>query len=323
VSDVAGADADGLPLFPPLPEGRVVPPPAARSVARLVAGLRTAVVTAHSDEVAAMIVFVDHQPVDGMAVRGERRVAGADALDEIADIPVERFTVTEVTPEVARAVGSYFLPTELRGVPAGIVAPGDFVRSLARPGQRGCLLVRTRDALGMVFVAGGRLVLAYREDGPVGGFEQVEPLFARPGATLWARLGPDPGGPTADPVPEPEPVPAEAATPPESVLPPPPAMAAPAHAPPPPPSVAAVAPPPEGPAADSADAAPLDLAIAEVRGVLGAHAVRVEPVLRRAEPTVDGLRAAAESLRQRRVRLLSPATMELVADRVLAALHRL
>jgi hypothetical protein len=68
--------------------------------------------------------------------------------------------------------------------------------------------------------------------------------------------------------------------------------------------------------------APLDAALAEVREVLGTHAVRVEPILRRAEPTVEGLRAAAEALRERRVRLLSPATMDLVADRVLAALDR-
>src|SRR5262249_40596912 len=151
----------------------------------------TAVVTVLTDDVAAMVVFHDHQAVDGVAVRGDRRIVGADALDEIADAPVDRVTLTEVPPEVARVVGSYFLPTELRAVPAGFVVPEDFVRSLARPGQRGCLLVRTPETMGMVFVARGRVVLAYREDGRIGGFEQVAPLFALPGATLWARLGPD------------------------------------------------------------------------------------------------------------------------------------
>src|SRR5215831_11346605 len=114
VSQAPGLDADGLPLFPPLPGGRLQPPPGARSVARLVVGLRTAVVTVLSGDVTAMVVFVEHQPVDGVAVRGERRVVGPDALDEIADAPVDRVTVTEVTPEVARIVGTYFLPTELR-----------------------------------------------------------------------------------------------------------------------------------------------------------------------------------------------------------------
>jgi hypothetical protein len=341
VGDVLGSDADGLPLFPPLPGGRVAAPAGARSVVRLLAGLRTGVVTARTDEVAAMVVFVDHQPVDGVAVRGDRRIVGPDALDEIAHAPVERVTVTEVTPEIARVVGSYFLPTELRAVPAGFVAPDDFVRSLARPGQRGCLLVRTDDSLGVVFMAGGRVALAYRQDGQVGGFEQVAPLFARPGATLWARLGPDLTGPAAAPeaIPAPPPVAAPA---PEAPPPVPVSFAVPEPPPPPPVSVVAPVPPapmvngtaaPEvapGPApaptpdpAPVPQVAPLDAALAEVREVLGTHAARVEPILRRAEPTVEGLRAAAEALRERRVRLLSPATMDLVADRVLAALDRL
>jgi hypothetical protein len=338
VGDVLGSDADGLPLFPPLPGGRVAAPAGARSVVRLVAGLRTGVVAALTDEVAAMVVFVDHEPVDGVAVRGDRRIAGPDALDEIAHAPVEHVTVTEVTPEVARVVGSYFLPTELRAVPAGFVAPDDFVRSLARPGQRGCLLIRTDDSLGVVFMAGGRVVLAYRQDGQVGGFEQVAPLFARPGATLWARLGPDLASPVAA---------HEAVPPPPSVAAPappaPPPMPASFAAPEPPPPASVVPPQPYAPVVNGTAApevvpaptpaarpaparlpqvAPLDAALAEVRDVLGAHAVRVEPILRRAEPTVEGLRAAAEALRERRVRLLSPATMDLVADRVLAALDR-
>jgi len=313
VGDLLGSDSDGLPLFPPLPGGVAVARAGVRSVARLVAGLRTAVLTARTDEVAAMVVFVDHQPVDGVALRGDLRIVGPDALDEIADVPVERVSVTEVTPEVARVVGSYFLPTELRAVPAGVVAPEDFVRSLARPGQRGCLLVRTDDALGLVFMAGGRVVLAYRQDGHPGGFEQVAPLFGRPGATLWARLGPDLSGP----MPEPEIV---QAPPPVTQPAPPPPVAVP---PPPVPLANGFAPPEVVPAPASVPTAtPLEAVLAEVRDVLGAHAVRVEPLLRRAEPTVEGLRSAAEALRGRRVRLLSPATMGLVADRVLAALDR-
>ncbi|HSR26082.1 MAG TPA: hypothetical protein VLW53_21185, partial [Candidatus Eisenbacteria bacterium] len=106
MSEALGPDADGLPLFPPLPGGRLVEPAGARSVARLVAGLRTAVLTVRSDELAAMVVFLEHEPVDGLAVRGARRVVGADALDEIAGAAIEDVTVTEVTPELARVVGS-------------------------------------------------------------------------------------------------------------------------------------------------------------------------------------------------------------------------
>jgi hypothetical protein len=340
VSEALGVDADGLPLFPPLPGGRAVPPTSARTLARLIVGLRTAVLTVHTEDVTAMVVFADHQPVDGVAVRGDHRVVGPDALDEVADAPVESAAVTEIPPELARVVGSYFLPTELRGVPAGFVAPDDFVRSLARPGQRGCLLVQAGDTVGIVFLARGRVVLAYRQDGPAGGFEQVAPLFAQPGATLWARLGPDldtDAGvePDAQPQPEgawePAPPPAPAPPPPAPPSPAPPLRSYPS---PPEPSPVApaprvtVAPPPPAPAYPEPPppplepaAAPLDVALAEVRDVLGTHAVRVEGLFRRAEPTAAGLRAAAESLRRRRVRLLSEATMALVADRVLAALE--
>jgi hypothetical protein len=89
---------------------------------------------------------------------------------------------------------------------------------------------------------------------------------------------------------------------------------------PPPPAYVAPAPPPAPVEAVAPGVPPLEIALAEVREVLGAHSVRVEPILRRAEPTLEGMRAAAESLRERRVRLLSPATMELAADRILAAL---
>ena len=328
MNDALGVDADGLPLFPPLPGGRAAQPATARSVARLVAGLRTAVVTVHADDLAAMVVFVEHEPVDGLAVRGGEQVVGPDALDEIADARVEDVAVTEVPAELARVVGSYFLPTELRGVPAAFVAPEDFVRSLARPGQRGCLLVRAGDALGMAFMAGGRVVLAYRRDGAVGGMEQVAPLFSLPGATLWARLGPDDSLAV-----EPPPAADVRATvqPPTTTAPdwpdPPPTIAT---APPPveaaPPPVETEPPPmviEPVPAAYAEPAmAPLDVALAEARQVLGVHSVRVEGVLRRADPTTQGLRAAARSLRERRVRLLSQATMELVAERVEAALDR-
>src|SRR5207302_10929369 len=84
-----------------------------------------------------------------------------------------------------------FLSTEIRGLPANLVVAEDFVRSLARPGRRGCVIVRTPDALGLGFIAGGRVGLAYRGRGATGGLEEVTELLQAPGATLWARLGPD------------------------------------------------------------------------------------------------------------------------------------
>src|SRR5262249_47306913 len=162
-------------------------------------------------------------------------------------------------------------------VPAGFVVPEDFVRSLARPGQRGCLLVRTPETMGMVFVARGRVVLAYREDGRIGGFEQVAPLFALPGATLWARLGPDTEAPPAARAPRraaPPPAPAPSPQAPPSPPPPPqPPQASPPPQPVQPPLVMSVpAPPPPALVPNGIPAAvpaavpagpPLEIALAE------------------------------------------------------------
>ncbi len=324
-------DADGLPLLPPIPGGR----PAqtyARTLTRLVSSLRTAVLTVRTETLVAMVVYLEREPIDGLAVRGESRVVGPEALDEIEGVPLDRVTVTEVAPELARELGSYFLPSGLGDLPAGVVVAEDFVRSLARPGRRGCVIVRTGGAVGLVFVAGGGVVLAYRQDGPPGDLEQVAGLLGEPGATLWARLGPDHRQGAS--MPSETPAPSEAPTRPAVLGPPvapaepdafvlpepfagPLSPASPVVAPAAPAAVSTPIRRPDGPATS-----PLEVVIEEVRGIIGPHAARVEGMFERAEPSVDGLRAAAESLRARRVRLLSPATMELVADSAVAALER-
>jgi hypothetical protein len=299
-------DADGLPLLPALPGGRPVAT-AARSLARLVMSVRTGVLAVRTTELTAMVVFLDREPIDGVAIQGERRLTGPDVLDEIADVPVEDMSLTEVEPALARVLGSYFLPTTLRAVPAAVVVAEDFVRSLARPGQRGCVAIRTAAGLGLVFVASGRVLLAYRADGETtGGFEQVAPLLADPDATLWARLGPELAG-----------------------LPETTAEAAPIRASPEPAVVAEPQPQPAVYAAPEAEAplAPtqpelLDAVLAEVRHVLGPHAIRVERIFERAEPTPDGLRAAAESLPEQRIRLIGRPALETAAGRALAVLDR-
>jgi hypothetical protein len=275
-------DTDGFPLFPSLTAGREVPI-TARSLPRLVASLTTGVLTARTDEVAAMVIFADRQPVDGMAMRGGGRVTGPDALDEIADVPVEQLGFRELPADLARVLGSYFLPTAVREVPVALVVPDAFVRSLARPDGRGCVLVRAGVETGLVFLAAGRVVLGIRVGADrAGGLEAVTDLLADPEARLWARLGP--------PLPEDLAPAGRAAEPPTAV-----------------------------PAPSSVDGA-LELIVEGARERLGRHSFLVEEVLRQAPRTDEGLRSAVESVRRLQIRLVSPATLDGIADDAIAVL---
>jgi hypothetical protein len=322
-------DTDGFPLFPPLPGGLEVPI-TARSLPRLVASLNTGVLTAEIEEVAGMVVFVDRQPVDGMALRGGRRVTGADALDEIADVPVESLSYRELPRELAAVLGSYFLPTEVSEVPAARVLPEAFLLSLARPDGRGCVLVRAGGETGLVFLAAGQVVLALRAGaGDMGGLETISELLADPEARLWARLGP---------LPEDFPHPGEVAPSPAGGQAPVSAPAVPAPQPtlqPAPQPVPAVQPPPPSPAPAEPAWTPaavspvtsepvdrvLERVLERVRQRLGRHSAAVEEVFRNAPQTADGLRSAAESVRGLHIRLVSPATLEGIADDAIAILH--
>ena len=302
-------DPDGFPLFPPLAGGREVPI-TARSLPRVVAGLTTGVLRARSEDVVAEVVFVDGQPVDGLALRSGRRVTGPDALDEIADVPVERVSFRELPPDLAGVIGSYFLPTELRDFPVARVVPDAFVRSLARPDARGCVLVRAGPEIGLVFLAAGEVVVALRPDaGRIGGLEEVAELLANPEARLWARLGTLPEG-VADlrarpPAKEPAligPLPEVTREPPSE------------------PSFPRPGPPPR-PVPAPADQA-LEQILEGIRQRLGRHSAKVEHLFFEAPQTDEGLRSAAEAVRGLRIRLVSPATLDGIADDAIAILGR-
>jgi hypothetical protein len=64
----------------------------------------------------------------------------------------------------------------------------------------------------------------------------------------------------------------------------------------------------------------LEQVLERVRERLGRHSAAVEDVFRNASPTGDGLRSAAESVRGLRIRLVSQATLEGIADDAIAIL---
>jgi hypothetical protein len=64
----------------------------------------------------------------------------------------------------------------------------------------------------------------------------------------------------------------------------------------------------------------LERVLERVRQRLGRHSAAVEEIFRNAPPTADGLRSAAESVRGLHIRLVSPATLEGIADDAIAIL---
>lgn len=317
VAQGAEVDSDGFPIFPPLIGGREVPIQF-KTLPRLVASLRTGVLVADSNRLRAQVrvVFLEWRPVDGLALCEGRSVTGPDALDEIDDVPVDHLAFFKLPPRVAGVLGNYFLPTEIGGLPAAHVLPDAFIRSLARPDTRGCVLLRAGDELGLVFLAAGEVVLAARPaTGVTGGMEVVADLFARPDTRIWVRLGP---------LPEEFAVPDAAEEPVLAVEPQPPAQ--PWSVRPPADEDVATEPVPEPPTpTPSLLAAPeLDDALEEIlhraRERLGRHARAVEEVFEGAPRTQEGLRSAAESVRGLRIRLVSRTTLEGIADQAVAIL---
>src|SRR5437879_440305 len=101
-----------IPFLPPLAAS---PPLEATllTISRLITTLGTVAVTAHTDEDEAMVVFVDREPVVAVGRRGSTLTEGEGALEAIASVPIERLRLLEINPDLARAVGSYFLPTSI------------------------------------------------------------------------------------------------------------------------------------------------------------------------------------------------------------------
>jgi hypothetical protein len=290
-------------------------PITAKSLPRLVAGLTTGVLSARTEAVSADVIFVDREPVDGMALRDGRRVTGPDALDEIADVAVSQLSFRALPRDLASVAGSYFLPTEVREVPAVRVLPEAFVRSLARPDGRGCVLVRAGAETGLIFLARGQVALALHVDAArVGGLEAVSELLADPEARFWARLGEL--GPAVSAVPSAGGA-VQAAGGAVQAAPPGPDLeaASAVAAPGPAPSVPVM---PPAPAVRGDEALERILEIVRLR--LGRNSTSVEEVFRAAPHTDAGLRSAAESVRTLRIRLVSPATLEEIADGAIAVL---
>src|ERR1700730_14005144 len=144
--------AGGIPFLPPLGESRGVPATAG-TLARLAGDLAVAM-TVETAEVEAMLVFVDRDPVVAVARRGSLVTTDQDALETVAEVPMEGLRFFSVDPALARVLGAYFLPTVVDDLPVATVAAETLIRSFGKPGQRACVIVRAAGDLGLAFLDG-------------------------------------------------------------------------------------------------------------------------------------------------------------------------
>jgi hypothetical protein len=182
-------DAEGLPSFPPLPDGAAEVPDAA-SLLRLVQALDTAVLEVVDGELHALALFEGREVLDGYLEHRQAVVTGPEVLDHLDGVPVAKARLHWLPAGMVRTLSCWWrLPTQVTIGPSRWMDGEMLVRSFARPGQRGIVCVRVARGLGLVLIEDGRVQGAYRAGGDrVGDVDEIVPLFDDEGAVLVGRM---------------------------------------------------------------------------------------------------------------------------------------
>jgi hypothetical protein len=308
--------AGGIPFLPPLGESRQVPATAG-TLAGLAGDLCVAM-TVETAAIEAILVFIDRAPVVAVARRGSLVTRDREALETVAEVPVEGLRFFRVDRVLAHVLGAYFLPTVVPDLPVGCVAAEPFIRSFGKPGQRACVIVRAAADLGLAFLDGDADPACMTSGGEAGGLDRLAGLLTQPGARLTVRAGGADAGPSDAGPSDAGPSGGAGAAQPR-----PPALG---------PGLAAFLARSGGPpgleggastgplTAESADPGAVEAVMAEVEQLLGRNSARVASALEGVEPTPEAIATAVKRLREDGVRLVSPETMDLVVERTLAVL---
>ncbi|HSR22870.1 MAG TPA: hypothetical protein VLW53_04920, partial [Candidatus Eisenbacteria bacterium] len=182
-------DPEGLPTFPPLPDGAAAVPEAA-SMLRLVQALDTAALEVTDGDLHALVLFDGREVLDGYLEHRQAVVTGPDVLDHLDGVPAAKARLHRLPAGVVRTLSCWWrVPTQVTIGPSRWMDGEMLVRSFARPGQRGIVCVRVARGLGVVLIEDGRVQAAYRAGGDrVGDVAEIVPLFDDPGALLIGRV---------------------------------------------------------------------------------------------------------------------------------------
>lgn len=182
-------DAEGLPTFPPLPDGAASAPEAA-SLLRLVQALDTAALEVADGDLHALVLFHGREVVDGYLEHRQAVATGPEVLDHLDGVPAAKARLHWLPAGMVRTLSCWWrVPTQVTIGPNRWMDGELLVRSFARPGQRGIVCVRVTRGMGLVLIEDGRVQGAYRAGGDrVGDVAEIVPLFEDPAAVLLGRV---------------------------------------------------------------------------------------------------------------------------------------
>jgi hypothetical protein len=177
-------------VLPPVPAG---PEPhfRARSLAALIAALDDAVISYRAPTGDAIVVVIGGRVLDAVAVpAGRQPLVGLDALNALgpADSPYLRAAAVE--RRLALALPSYWRePDRLPPISTRWIDAAGMVEAIVRPGRRGVVILRSPADLGVVFFDESGLVAAYSQGRPEpGGLQVVAPLLTDAETTVHGRI---------------------------------------------------------------------------------------------------------------------------------------
>lgn len=182
-------DDEGLPTFPPLPDG-AASAPEATSLLRLVQALDTAALEVTDGELHALVLFDQREVIDGYLEHRQAVATGPDVLDHVEGVAASHVRLHWLPSGVVRTLPCWWrVPSQVTIGPGRWMDGEMLVRSFARPAQRGIVSVRVASGLGLVFVDDGVVQGAYRAGGDrIGDVSEVVALFDDPAAMLTARI---------------------------------------------------------------------------------------------------------------------------------------
>ncbi len=268
--------ASGLPVLPPVPSG---PEPffRARGLAALIAALDDAIISHRAASGDAIVVVVGGRVVDAIAVpAGRPPLVGLEALNALGPADSANLRAAAVDRRLALALPSYWREADrVSPIPARWVDPTGVVEAMIRPGRRGAIVLRSPTDLGVVLFDESGLIAAYSQGRPEpGGIDTLAALLANADTLVHGRIA-DASGQSG--------------------------RHTPAHSN----RVAAL---PD----------PIERCRGEIlrmtQSTLHLHSDAVAAYFRAAPATTQGLLMAAEQVRGMRMRLISPATFNSIAE---------